>query len=101
MDSMEIRETILDKKLDTYRYSGMENFVAEKELTVTITLQEYRDLLKEVATKKHDIEKAEADKYSRETENKKLKEENELLRTELLKHKMDRVQERLDAEEGE
>lgn len=59
------------------------NYIGEKEITVTITLAEYRRLVEEVACKKLHIEKANSDKYSRESENKRLIEENNTLKAEL------------------
>lgn len=76
-----LKDCVLEKKLD--RYCAEKNFVATSELTVTITLEEYRDLIKEVATKEHDIEKANKDKWERDSENRRLKEECEMLRKEL------------------
>lgn len=51
------------------------NFVANQELTVTITLNEYRNLIGEVAKTTAKIDEANKDKYTREEENRKLKEE--------------------------
>ena len=66
---------ILDQKLDSSRYSGMENFIAPQEITVTITLAEYRELVKNNATTQVRIDEANKNKWERDTENKKLKEE--------------------------
>ena len=65
---------VLDKKIGDYRFAN-ENFVAPQELTVTITLAEYRDLVGKVATRDADIDKANTDKWKREDENKKLRDE--------------------------
>lgn len=57
-------QTLLDKKMTTsWQGKKMEqdvenNFKLESELTVTITLNEYRVLVREVAKKEHDLEKA-------------------------------------------
>ena len=42
------------------------NFVAEDEITVTITLAEYRELVKEVARKDKDIDQARQIRYEAE-----------------------------------
>lgn len=77
-----ISSAILDKKLDDYHYEN-ENLIAEGEITVTITLYEYRKLVKADATAESRIAKANEDKYSRESENDRLKEENARLKAEL------------------
>lgn len=73
-ESVNVTSTVLDKKLETYHWDA-KDYVAENELTITITLAEYRELVKAVATKQHDIDRANADKYERDAENKRLKEE--------------------------
>lgn len=82
MDNTVIKDVLLDKKLDRY---GFENndFLASGELTVTITLSEYRKLVKDVATAQARIDKAEADRYDRNRENERLTEENNRLKAEL------------------
>lgn len=72
-------EQIFKKECD---YGKCNNFVGESEITVTITLNEYRDLVTEKATKDSDIAKAEENKYERENENSNLKKENNNLRNE-------------------
>lgn len=81
-ESVVITSHILGKKMESYSFDS-KNYVAEGELTITITLAEYRDLVKAVATKQHDIDQANADKYKRDSENKMLKEEVDSLRTKL------------------
>lgn len=81
MENISVKDVILEKKLDNYSYSK-DNLQANGELMVTITLNEYRALIKEVATKQSDIEKANKDKYTRESENEKLKEEVNRLKAE-------------------
>ena len=78
-----------EKKMD-YSFES-KNFVIDGELTVTITLSEYRDLVSTKATKDAAIRKADEDKYNRESENKRLKDENAALKAELyeLKKKLD------------
>ena len=78
-ESVNVTSAILGKKMDSYRFEA-NNYVAENELTITITLAEYRELIASNATKTYDISKANADKYERDAENKRLKEEVETLR---------------------
>ena len=73
---------VLDKKLDGW-HSNDQNFVAPQELTVTITLSEYRELVGRDATRKAEIDKANNDKYERDTENKNLREEVARLKAEI------------------
>lgn len=77
---------LINKKIDSWG-SKLNDFKAENELTVVITLNEYRELVKSVATKEYDIEKANKDKYTREEENRKMKEKNKELTDELLEYK--------------
>lgn len=82
MENTVIKDVLLDKKLDRY---GFENndFLASGELTVTITLSEYRKLVKDCATAQARIDKAESDRYERNSENEALKKENAELKAEL------------------
>ena len=94
-------DIVLDKKLDKTGYSDgskMNDFIASQELTVTITLSEYRNLVKEYATKQSDIKKAEDDRYKRNTENEELKKKNEELKAENyeLKTTVDKLKEEND-----
>lgn len=70
----ECTETLLYKKLDCFGNEKVNNFKEESELTVEITLSEYRMLVSEYAIKKYKISEAEQDRYKRESENGKLKE---------------------------
>jgi hypothetical protein len=81
-DSVNVTSTILDKKMEHYRWDSRD-YVAEKEITITITLAEYRELIASDATKQHDIAKANEDKYKRDSENQRLKEEVDSLRARL------------------
>lgn len=96
MDNTVIKDVLLDKKLDRY---GFENndFLASGELTVTITLSEYRKLVKDVATAQARIDKAEADRYDRNRENERLTEENNRLKAEL--YEMQKASEVIDKDE--
>ena len=82
MDNTVIKDVLLDKKLDRYGFDN-NDFLAAGELTVTITLSEYRKLVKDVATAQARIDKAEADRYERNSENERLTEENNKLKAEL------------------
>ena len=86
MENTVVKDVLLDKKLDKY---GFENndFVASGEITVTITLSEYRKLVKDCATAQTRIDKAEDDKYKRNAENDALKKENAELKAELYEMK--------------
>lgn len=66
-------DAVQEKKLAGYN-PNLDDFVASKELTVTITLSEYRSLVGQAATRKEAIDQANKDKYSREQEIKTLNE---------------------------
>lgn len=83
MENMTIIDTITEKKLDSWSDRNLNNFSAAQELTVTITLNEYRELVSKYATAKADIDKANEDRYVRESENRKLKEEISELKAKL------------------
>ena len=86
MENTTIKDVILDKKMEKYTFEE-QNLLASGELTVTVTLGEYRKLIKDVATAQSRIDKANEDKYARESENLKLKEENSKLKAELYEMK--------------
>ena len=83
---------LVSKKIDTYR-DNQNDFVIPSELTVTITLAEYRMLVNHDATRQLAIDAAEKDKYTRENEIKAVKEENARLKGENydLKTKIDEL----------
>lgn len=81
-ESVNVTSTILDKKMEQYRWHARD-YVAESEITITITLAEYRELIASEATKQYEIAKANEDKYKRDSENKMLKEEVDSLRAKL------------------
>lgn len=59
MDNVTICEQVLEKKLDRMGYgneSDIKDFAVANELTVTITLSEYRKLLSDVATGEYRIQ---------------------------------------------
>lgn len=96
MDNTVIKDVLLDKKLDRYGFDN-NDFLAAGELTVTITLSEYRKLVKDVATAQARIDKAEADRYDRNRENERLTEENNRLKAEL--YEMQKASEVIDKDE--
>lgn len=95
-DSVKVMEPILDHKMDSYGYDNTKNLMAQGELTVTITLHEYRDLVSKVATREQAIAEANTCKYERESENKRLKEEISQLKAELYEY-----QKRVENEQGD
>ena len=82
MDNATIKDVLLDKKLDRC-FSNDNDFIASQEITVTITLSEYRLLVSNNATRQSAIDCANKDKYQREYEIKALREENAKLKAEL------------------
>lgn len=91
MENTTTMNTVLEEKMDAYS-KNLDNFTAPQELTVTITLNEYRKLVSANATASSDIEKANKDKYTRDMENKNLKEE-----VSALKAKIYEMQKELDS----
>jgi len=73
-ETIKTSEHYYTKDFNTYKQSE-NNFVANQELTVTITLNEYRNLIGEAAKATAKIEEANKDKYTCEEENCKLKED--------------------------
>lgn len=60
-----LNEKVNDKKIDDFHFER-QDFAIPSELTVTITLGEYRELVSKVATAQHDIKKANEDKWERD-----------------------------------
>lgn len=84
MENTNIVNTVLDKKLDGYVSSSeLHNFIAPQEITVTITISEYRELVQKVATRQADIDKAEADRYERNRKIEELEKENAELKAKI------------------
>lgn len=96
----EIEESLLKKKLDSYS-SDNNDFQAENELTVEITLNEYRKLIEEKATADYRIKKAEENKYTRDEENRKLKQENKELEMKLFEYRKQYGELEIDKNEQE
>ncbi|MBO6269420.1 MAG: hypothetical protein J6N19_09810 [Clostridium sp.] len=97
MDNSRIESTLIEKKLNGYSETSARNFILPSEITVTITLDEYRTLVQNDATRKHAIDKANEDRYSREQQIKSLSDENARLKGENydLKNKIDELNESL------
>lgn len=94
----------INKSVENYA-DTTNNYAIENELTVEITLNEYRELVKEVATKQLSIDKANADKYDREQRIAALQLENNELKAENyeLKKRVDELNEgfKMATEEAE
>ncbi len=75
-------DPILDKKLNGYK-SEQTDFVAQGEITITITLNEYRDLVIKAATREDAIRRAEKGKWEKEKETENLKKQIEALTSSL------------------
>ncbi len=73
-------DIILDKKIENYDYRA-HNFIATGEITVTITLSEYRELVKSAATAETRIEKIRNKNNDLVQENTSLKNSLNLLRS--------------------
>lgn len=74
MENTTTMNTVLEEKMDAYS-KNLDNFTAPQELTVTITLNEYRNLVSANATAQADIKKANDDKFERNCENGRLNKE--------------------------
>ena len=88
-DNNRLASQILEKKTGGYG-TDYKNFIAPQEITVTITLEEYRTLVANNATRQKDIDAATNDKFVREQQikdvtaaNDKLKGENYDLKTQI------------------
>lgn len=64
--------TSIWEKVESY-HDSTDNYIAENEITVTITLSEYRKLVQEVATKKYDIDRANSETYEAKRQLEKFK----------------------------
>ena len=82
MENVTIKDVVFDKKADNYRFNS-NDYVATSEITVTITLAEYRELVTAKAIADRKIEEANADRYERNSENDALKADNSSLKAEL------------------
>lgn len=77
----QVSSVLVEKFNDNYdRSKFVKNFVAEGELTVTITLEEYRELISFNATAKDEITKANEARWEKNSECDALKKEIESLK---------------------
>lgn len=74
---------IIEKKLE-YSNTASKDFELPNEISVRITLREYRELVSSNATNQNDIDKANSDKWKLQDENRRLKEEISSLREKLV-----------------
>lgn len=81
LNNVSICDKVLDTKLDTYGIDK-NNFVAATEITVEITLNEYRSLVASDATASQRIQEANDDKYKRDSENGALRKQLDELKAE-------------------
>ena len=65
---------VWERKFDGYGYGGVDNFLTPTELTVTITLREYRELVGDKAVSEKKISEIRSEKYALEKEVNELKE---------------------------
>lgn len=93
-------ENVTEKKLDGYRFE-IKDYVAEAEITVTITLQEYRQLVIDSATAEERIRVANAERSKARDEYNSMKFEKERLLNELYKYKDKYGKLPVDEEEAE
>ena len=83
-----VNEKVNDKKVDDYSFEK-KNFVVPSELTVTITLGEYRELVSKVAQAQHDIDKANTNRWEKEHRIEELEKLVTVLKDKLLKYVAD------------
>lgn len=84
----ELSESLLNKKIDSYKYD-LNDFEAKTELMVTITLNEYRSLIKKQAEHDYQILK----KWKLKQEIEKLNEEIQRLKTQDTKSNLEKIRE--------
>lgn len=95
-------DPIQEKKIGEYN-KNLNDFIAAQELTVTITLNEYRALVTKAATAQSQIDQASKDKYTRENENKTLNDIVAKLKAENyeLQKRVNELREAMDLEDEE
>ena len=86
MENVTINDAIFVKKSDGYSFEK-DDFVATGEITVTITLSEYRYLIKTNAVAKSKIDEAVGQKWEAQRERDALKEKVNQLMSELMELK--------------
>ena len=96
IENTKLVSLILDKKTGDYG-TNYDNFIAPAEITVQITLKEYRTLVSNDATRKQAIDAANSDKYAREQQIKELTVTNDKLKGENydLKTQIDELKEQI------
>lgn len=77
-------DELLDKKIRDYS-SNENNFTIPHELTVTITLKEYRMLIESKAVKEDEISKIRSEKYNLQEKIRQLETENDLLTRKIMR----------------
>ena len=82
MSEIKTGEHFYTKEFGNYSNSE-DNFVANQELTVTITLHEYRKLIQKDAKADEQIDKARSSMWKAERELDEIKKENEKLKTKI------------------
>ena len=92
MDEKTSLDIVLKEKMDKYN-SNLNDYVAPSELTVTITLSEYRELVGKAAVLNASIEKEKSARYEAEKTATALKEENARLKAELYEATKEKVAE--------
>lgn len=81
-----IADTLLEKKLDYYGGGDKaDNFIVPHELTVTITLREYRELITKNAVSQASLDKCNRMRYELEKEIESLKKENDMLTRKIIR----------------
>ena len=83
-------------KKETEYSTNENNFIGESEITVTITLNEYRDLVSHTATRDKDIKSAQSEAREARVRASTLEEENAGLKAELYE-----LTKKLDAQSAE
>lgn len=86
MESISEETQVLAKKISGWD-SPEDNFIVTGEITVTITLSEYRDLIKEKATKETEIQELRNSKYAANEQFKAAKAEIAELKEQIVKLK--------------
>ena len=90
---------VLANKMDEWGYDNKSNLIAEGELTVTITLHEYRELVKQNAISDSKISELRDENYDLKKKVDELEKKNNKLAedyAELMKIKCEQLEERLD-----
>lgn len=82
--SDKVVDELIERKVSGY-YGEGNNFTIPHELTVVITLKEYRDLVKSNAIKEHEIDKIRSEKDELNEELKSYKTENDMLTRKIMR----------------